>query len=368
MLGSLTVRHGRRTRTGAALILLHGAAGSWTTWTPLLAAADACAAHSCAADTRAAGSLSHALADLVIPDLPGWGDSPSPADVASFTAPAIADAVAEVARSLGYRRWTVLGHSLGGFVALELAARQPEATESVGLVSATTFSVIDSVRHPLAQFGQVPAFTALLGVMRVFGLADNAGRALVRALDRLQLLWFLVAPLFRHAARVDRSIVAALAHEARPRAFARAAAHAAGGTSAAAWPGISCPVRSVHGDHDVFVAPSDDLRLAAALGDFEATTIPDCGHFGHIERPFSTLSALLPASTGHHPGRQTHHHDQRGTTPNRRSARAGLTRRTWEIRSAEIQATATSVASPIVTSSTPIGSTTMLLPTPTGGV
>ena len=33
------------------------------------------------------------------------------------------DAVATVARALGYRRWRLVGHSLGGFVALELAAR-----------------------------------------------------------------------------------------------------------------------------------------------------------------------------------------------------------------------------------------------------
>ncbi|HSP74609.1 MAG TPA: hypothetical protein VLO31_00160, partial [Cryobacterium sp.] len=62
---TVAVRHGRRTGSDTATILLHGAAGSWTTWTPLLAAAT---------------SSGRAMTDLIIPDLPGWGDSPLPAE------------------------------------------------------------------------------------------------------------------------------------------------------------------------------------------------------------------------------------------------------------------------------------------------
>ncbi|TFB97454.1 alpha/beta hydrolase [Cryobacterium adonitolivorans] len=283
-LGPITVRHGRRTTTGAtgtATILLHGAAGSWTTWTPLISAADRSAAAP--------------LADLIIPDLPGWGDTPLPLDESTETIESLAAAVAEIARALGYRRWRVIGHSLGGFVALELAASTPRQTTYVGLVSATTFSVIDSVRHPVARFAVLPGFTALLGVMRVLSVFGAAGRGLAAGLHRLGLLRALVAPLFSSVRRVDVSVVAALAAEARPRSFALAANRAGHYDADASWARIECPVRSVHGDRDVFVTVDDDRRLAGVVADLEVRVLTGTGHFGHVERPVDTLTALHSA-------------------------------------------------------------------------
>ena len=280
-LGPVTVRHGRRTATGStgtATILLHGAAGSWTTWTPLIDAAD-----------RHAGAP---LADLIIPDLPGWGDTPLPQNVDAETIESLAAAVAEIANTLGYRSWQVIGHSLGGFVALELAASAPRQTNSVGLVSATTFSVITSVRHPFTRFFVLPGFTALLVVMRVLSVLGPAGRGLSAGLHRMGLLRPLVAPLFRDVRRIDPSVVAALAAEARPRSFALAAHRAGRYDAEVSWARIECPVRSVHGDRDVFVTTDDDRRMAAVIADLDITVLPGTGHFAHVERPVETLQAV----------------------------------------------------------------------------
>jgi len=280
-LGPVTVRHGRRTATEAsatATILLHGAAGSWTTWTPLINAAD----------RLPAAPLAH----LIIPDLPGWGDTPLAIDEDAETIESLAAVVAEIAHALGYRRWQVIGHSLGGFVALELAASTPGQTTFVGLVSATTFGVIDSVRHPLTRFTALPGFTALLGVMRVLSACGAAGRGLAVGLHRVGLLRPLVAPLFSSVHRVGGSVVAALAAEARPRSFALAANRAGRYDADASWARIQCPVRSVHGDRDVFVGTDDDRQLAGVIDDFEVTVLTGTGHFGHVERPLDTLKAL----------------------------------------------------------------------------
>ncbi|POH59138.1 alpha/beta hydrolase [Cryobacterium zongtaii] len=280
-LGPVTVRHGRRTATGStgtATILLHGAAGSWTTWTPLIRAADRLPAPP--------------LENLIIPDLPGWGDTPLAIDEDAETIESLAAAVAEIARALGYRRWRVIGHSLGGFVALELAASRPGQTSFVGLVSATTFGVIDSVRHPLSRFAVLPGFTALLGVMRILSACGAAGRGLAAGLDRLGLLRPAVAPLFSNIRRVDRSVLSALAAETRPRSFTLAAGRAGRYNAEASWARIECPVRSVHGDGDVFVGDHDDRRLARVIADLEVTVLTGTGHFGHVERPLDTLMAL----------------------------------------------------------------------------
>ncbi|TFC83172.1 alpha/beta hydrolase [Cryobacterium sp. TmT2-59] len=285
--GTVSVRHGRRTDSDTATILLHGAAGSWTTWTPLLAAADS---------ANPAHPASAALTDLIIPDLPGWGDSALPAGVSatgeSATIESTAAAVAEVARALGYRSWTVIGHSLGGFVALELAASEPRSTSFVGLVSPASFSVIETVRHPVSSAAVLPGFGALLPVMRGLARLGRAGSDPVGALHRRGLLRPLAAPLFRHPGRVPESVIDALATELRPNAFAAASARA-GRYDASIWSRIECPVRASQGDADVFVGETDADRLRAVIRDFSLCTEPDTGHFGHMERPFQTLAHVF---------------------------------------------------------------------------
>ena len=275
---TVSVRHGRRTGSDTATILLHGAAGSWTTWTPLLAAADA---------------SGRPLTDLIIPDLPGWGDSPLPAEGPSRSIEATAAAVAEIARALGYRSWTVIGHSLGGFVALELAANEARSTAFVGLVSATTFSVIDTVQHPVARFAALPWYGALLPVMQALARAGRVGDGLIRVLHRSALLRTLAAPLFRRPELLHESVTDALASELRPQAFA-VASTLAGTYDTDRWSRIECAVRAGQGDSDIFVAATDAARLGAVIRDFDLVTVPGTGHFAHVERPYETLLFVVP--------------------------------------------------------------------------
>ncbi|HEY8317267.1 MAG TPA: alpha/beta hydrolase [Amnibacterium sp.] len=269
--GTLVVHVGRGA-DGPATVLLHGAAGSWTTWTPLLAASDR------------AGSP---ITDVIAIDLPGWGGSAGPV-------PPIADlaaAIAQLALDLGYGRWRLLGHSLGGFVALDLATRRPDAVLGVGLVSPTGPAVVDAVRRPLRGSPGLPWFAGMRLAMGALGLLPREGRGLLAVLGRTGLLGPLTGPLF--ARTPDRSVVDALAQEARPRAF-HAATLAAARYDVDRWRDIRCPVRSVRGARDVFVGRRDADALRSLLPDFAETVLADAGHFAAVEQPDAVLAALTP--------------------------------------------------------------------------
>ncbi|MEV7692409.1 alpha/beta hydrolase [Microbacterium sp. NPDC089189] len=270
---ALVVRTGRR-RPGAtsATVLLHGAAGSWSTWTPLLTASD----------RRGAP-----LTDVVIPDLPGWGESAGPVpDIAEVSA-----RIAGAVRALGYTRWHVVGHSMGGFLALDLAAREPDATVEVGLVSPSGPGVQLAARHRLSGAARVPGFGGMMAIMGVLRALGGPGLALVRLLERIGMLRLLASPLFAHPRRVDGSVIRALSHEVRPTAFA-AATRMSADYDETRWRAIRSPMRSVRGERDVFASADEATQLARLLPGLRETRLRGAGHFAHIEQPAATLAAL----------------------------------------------------------------------------
>ncbi len=267
------VVHAGREAGGPATILLHGAAGSWTTWTPLIAASGL--------------GIGARLTDVVALDLPGWGESGTLRR--ARTVEDVSDAVVDVARALGYSSWRLVGHSLGGFVALDVAARHPESTAGVTLVSSTGRGVLDAIRRPLRGGLRLPWFAGMLLTMRVLALFSRAGAAFVRLLGRLGWLRALSSPLFSRA--VHPSVTAAFADELRPAAFARAARLAAD-YEERTWTGIRCPVRSVRGSRDVFAGETDAAAFFWLIPDFREVRLADAGHFANVERPDAVLAAV----------------------------------------------------------------------------
>jgi pimeloyl-ACP methyl ester carboxylesterase len=271
--GPIVARVGRADR-GGGVLLIHGAAGSWRGWLPLL---------------RAARRAGRPMADAVAVDLPGWGGSADP--VRPLDAARAARAVAVVARAAGLERWTVVGHSLGGMVALALAAQEPAATEAVVLVSPTGPAVLDAIRRPLLGGRRLPWFAGMLLAMRALGALPSGGRPLLRALGRRRVLGRLAAPLLADRHAVDPEVLADFGDEVRPRAFV-AATRSTLRSPGPSWEAIRCPVRSLRGRHDVFVGRDDAAWFARTLPDFAETVLPDAGHFALAERPDALLALV----------------------------------------------------------------------------
>ncbi|CDJ99472.1 conserved hypothetical protein [Microbacterium sp. C448] len=275
-LGPVVVRSGRRA-SDTATILVHGAAGSWTTWTPLIAYAD---------------GRGMPLVDLVIPDLPGWGESAAP-DWREASIGAYAGAIAEIALALGYRRWRLVGHSLGGFLALDLASRTPDATTSVVLVSPTGPAVVEAVRRQVWGGIRLPWFAGMLLAMRILDAFGSIG--VVRGLRRIGMLCLLSSPLFADRGVIDASVIDAFADELRPTSFVHAA-RAVAGYDLRRFEQIGCPVRSVRGQRDAFSSESDSAWFARTIPAFREQRVPDAGHFAAIESPGVVLQAILASA------------------------------------------------------------------------
>src|SRR3954466_5764027 len=99
---------------GPALLLLHGIANSSQTW------------------EHVAPLLSERFT-LIAPDLLGHGESATPRG--DYSLGAHASGVRDVLTALGHARVTVVGHSLGGGIAMQFAYQFPERCERLVLVS-----------------------------------------------------------------------------------------------------------------------------------------------------------------------------------------------------------------------------------------
>jgi pimeloyl-ACP methyl ester carboxylesterase len=119
-----------RSGAGAPLVLLHGLGSSRRAWDPVIPALAA-------------------RFDVIAVDLPGFGDSnPVPAQTKPTPA-ALAAAVAGLLDELGMTAVHLAGNSLGGWVALELAATRPAA--SLTLLSPAGLWRQDAPGYPRAS-------------------------------------------------------------------------------------------------------------------------------------------------------------------------------------------------------------------------
>ncbi len=99
---------------GTPVVLLHGLGGSKVTWLPIVS------------------SLSERYR-VIVPDLPGHGESGKPR--VDYSARFYARVVRHLLDALGIERAVLLGNSMGGRIALELALRSPGRVASSVLLS-----------------------------------------------------------------------------------------------------------------------------------------------------------------------------------------------------------------------------------------
>ena len=128
----------------AALLLIHGLGGSRQTWRHLLPA------------------LARTHTEIA-PDLPGHGESDPPAG--DYSLGAHACAVRDLLLALGHHRATLIGHSLGGGVALQTAYQFPERIDRLMLIASGR---LGTELAPLLRAATLPgAETVVAGLSKI---------------------------------------------------------------------------------------------------------------------------------------------------------------------------------------------------------
>lgn len=237
---------------GEPLVLLHGGSGSWTHW------------------IRNVEALAAAGRKVVVPDLPGFGDSAVPPGNKD------ADGVAlEIAASLpvmvGMHEVDLVGFSFGGLSAGLVAAAHPELVRRLVLVGAPGFGVREQ-RLPLTAWRH---------------LHDPAAQ--LRAHRRN-----LAALMLHRPESIDELAVAIQAANV-PHDRMQRRRLALSDILLRNLPKIRCPVHGIYGEHDalyVHALPELKARLASAPTFGELVFI-DAGHWVQYEAAQAFNRALL---------------------------------------------------------------------------
>ncbi|MFC8709282.1 alpha/beta fold hydrolase [Streptomyces sp. NPDC057197] len=121
-------------------------------------------------------ALTDAGRTVLVPDLPGHGDSPAPSAAAEAGAPALAAALLTVLDEAGATAFDAVGYSLGARLLWELAGAAPDRLRRAvlgGLSPAEPFEAVDvRALHRAVADGTEPAdpFTAMIaGMVRAHG-------------------------------------------------------------------------------------------------------------------------------------------------------------------------------------------------------
>jgi pimeloyl-[acyl-carrier protein] methyl ester esterase len=217
---------------------------------------------------------------IIAIDLPGHGRSDW--DLKASTPAAQAWRVHETLAPLT-ERYALLGWSLGGQFALDLAAAMPAGIERLVLVSTTP----RFLAAPGWPFGTAPALLAKL--------AERLRRGDARAIDEFLKLQ-VRGNTPRTAARVLKALHGALARgAAQPEALAHGLERLRNADLRPALPMVRVPALVIAGTHDRIVRPAAS-RALAALADARYVEFPGAAHapfLSHPKRFAEVLSGFL---------------------------------------------------------------------------
>jgi len=264
--GEAGVRADADGRPRPVVLLVHGIASRGQQWERVMAAL---------------GESAH----VVAPDLLGHGSSAKPRG--DYSLGAHANGLRDLLDTLGHERVTVVGHSLGGGIAMQFAYQFPERVQRLALVCA---GGLGREVTPLLRAATLPGAELVLPLLTAPWLrrgAASLGGLLARA--RVPLPEVVQEAVVGYGAMGDTGARAAFVHTARSvvdpfgqRVDARDRLHLT----------AHLPLLVVWGRRDAVIPVAHGTALAAAVDGARLEVFEQSGHFPHVTEP-QRLARLL---------------------------------------------------------------------------
>ena len=249
----------RQAGSGPLLVMVHGIAGSSGTWVPVM-------------------PLRAERFTVIAPDLLGHGESAKPRG--DYSLGAYASGIRDLLGVLGHDRATIVGHSLGGGIAMQFAYQFPQMAERMVLICS---GGLGKEVTPLLRAMTLPGSEFVLPVVlapQLHQLAGAVGGLLgrfgLRADPFLAEVWAAWSRLTD--ARAQRAFVhtiRAVIDVAGQRVSARDRLYLAHEVpTLIIWGERDAVIPAAHGEIAHELIPGSRLEL-----------VPDAGHFLPLERP-----------------------------------------------------------------------------------
>lgn len=207
---------------------------------------------------------------VLVPDVRGHGRSDKPAG--PYGVPLFAKDIAAFCDKLGLGKVDVVGLSMGGMIAFELAVQRPDLIRSLVIVNSGPDMVPRTLRMALALKLRV-ALLKWLGPRRFAALL---GRKLFPKPEQAAL-----------RQRIEETL-----GKNDPEVYLRATRALIGWSVLPRIGEITCPVLCLASDHD-YTPVSAKQAYVAQLKDARLEVIKDSGHASPIDQPGQILKSLL---------------------------------------------------------------------------
>ncbi|HKP89263.1 MAG TPA: alpha/beta fold hydrolase, partial [Thermoleophilaceae bacterium] len=245
---------------GPPIVLVHGLAGNWQNWIENLP---------CLARERRVLAL----------DLPGFGQSERPAG--RITMEGYGRTVDAFAEALDLGEISLVGNSMGGFVAAETAIQAPGRVERLVLISAAGITTNTLRREPVMVWG------------RVAMMAGARGAAEKRmAVARPRLRHAVYSTIMRHPSRLAPETLWEISEGAGRSAFRWALEAILDYDYRERLGEIRAPTLVVWGENDMLVPVKDADEYERLIPGARKVVLADTGHMAMVERP-PTFNRML---------------------------------------------------------------------------
>ena len=250
---------------GSAILLIHGMAGSSRTWKDVT-------------------EILVANHTVIAPDLLGHGESAKP--MGDYSLGAFASGLRDLLGLIGVERCTVVGQSLGGGVAMQLAYQHPELVERLVLVGS---GGLGREVNWMLRLLTLPGAELLMPVIFPRFVADKGND-----MNRLLHQRGIRAPHLGEMWRAYASLSGAQNRGAFLRTL-RAVVDPGGQTVSAMdriYLAARMPTMIVWGDQDPIIPIEHAYAAHERIEGSRLEVMEGCGHFPHVEEP-ARFAALL---------------------------------------------------------------------------